>query len=1228
MQMNRTPRCGLTLVAGGMLAVAGLLTNPTIAESTDIDPHGGMLRYPDVSQSQIVFLYANDLWIAPRTGGMASPLSSPDGVEQFPRFSPDGKSIAFTGNYGGNRDLYTLSNVGGIPHRVTHHPANERLDDWTTDGRLLFSSNGLSGLGRMSRLFLVNPEGGLPEALPVPYGADGAVSSDGEWLAYTPYQRDFRTWKRYMGGMASDIWLFNLRDHSARKVTDWGGTDTMPMWHGRTLYYLSDAGPAHRLNIWKYNPQTRRREQVTRHRDFDVKWPSMGPGPNRQGEIVYQLGPDLMLLNLANGRSNSVKITIPGDRPSLRDKRVDANDFMSGAGISATGKRAVTSARGDIWTLPAENGSPRNLTRSSDAAERYPSWSPDGRWIAYFADNTGEYEMYITQSDGKGETRQVTDNGGDWRFDAIWSPDSTKILMTEKDGEMYLVDVESGEQTLVDTEPGAFAGPGADLNWSHDSRWIVYARSGDVAWTQSIWLYNVETGERTQVTSGTFNDFSPTFDRKGDYIYFASQRSFQPTYSEIDTTFIYEDADVLMAVPLRADVEHPWLPEIDEEEWDTDDEGDEADEDSDDEGDDENGDDEAEDAAPDDGLSGTWKGTATFPEMGDIDVTMSLTLGSDGTVTGSMSSMIASGTVEGTYDAASGKLRMTMEVDGTTVQFELTVKGDSMTGVATADGERVEINAERTGGGGDDGDDDGDEDEAAEEVIIELEGFEARAFMIPIGNGNYGNLAVNNKNQLLYVHRGQGIKLFDIDDDDQAAQSVNSSAGGFDISADGKKLLIGGGGGLSILNASAGASPKSVTTSGMITHVDLDAEWRQMLHDVYLIYRNFFYVENMHGVDWKATHDQYAAMIDDCIVREDLQYVIAEMISELNAGHAYSWGGDTEGQASVPTAMLGVDFELDGGAYRIREIFEGAAWDVDARNPLRVNGIDVKEGEYILAVDGIPMDTSKDPWAAFVDKNRHPVTLTVGPSPEIDDESREVTLDLMGGDGNLRYRAWIEANRRYVEEQTDGRIGYIYVPDTGVNGQNNLLRQFYGQIHKEGLIIDERWNGGGQIPTRFIELLNRPHVNYWGTRDSRDWPWPPDSHQGPKCMLINGLAGSGGDAFPHYFKQAGLGKLIGMRTWGGLIGISGNPGLVDGGYTSVPTFGFYDMDGTWGIEGHGVDPDIEVIDDPSKMVDGGDPQLDAAIAHMLEEIEKNGYKAPKRPADPNRKGMGITEADK
>jgi tricorn protease len=1237
------------LLAGAMIALTGAAFTAHAQQTT---PHAGMLRYPDVSRTHVVFSYANDIWVVPKTGGTATKLSSPAGPESLAKFSPDGQSIAFSGNYDGGRDLYTIPVVGGIPQRVTHHSGFEWLTDWTSGGELLFFQSGMAGSGRQTNILTVSPDGGLPVKLPVPYGANGSVSPDGQWLAYTPHSRDTRTWKRYRGGMATDIWLFNLETLESERITDWEGTDTIPMWSGSKVYYLSDNGAEHRLNIWSYDTSNGRRAQVTDFAEYDCKFPSVGPGDNGKGEIVFQNGSALYLLDLGSRKTKQVNVTIPGDRPKIRQRTVDASENLAGGGISSTGKRAVIEARGDIWTVPAEHGPTRQLTDTSGAAERSPAWSPDGQWIAYFSDQTGEYQLYVAQSDGKGETRQLTSSDGNFYFQISWAPDSEKLITVDKAGNLTLVTLESGEVRVLDRDEWANS-PG--ISWAKDSRWIAYDKVGADTGTQAIWIYDLENDEKHQVTSGFFNDFSPEFSRKGDYLYYASNRDFtSPDYEDVGSTFVYANTGKLIAVPLNGDVENPGVIESDEETWeeDTDEEsGDEAADEAGDDADADAGDDEPDE--PKSPIHGVWAGTAKglsqIPGMTEDEMEFKMTIiaRDDGSFVGSSESMGESESYDTvTFDEDTGKFTAIRAQGPVTQKMEGTLSGDAITGTWTI----VEMDlsgtfeAARTE---EEPDESAFEEEESDDAPVEIDfdGFEARGFELPVDSGNFGSLVSNDKGNLIYMRMGDGmpsIKLIDVTADDPTEKTVMGGAGLADISADGKKLLVAQGPTrFGIINAAAGQSLGTpLDSAGLTKTIDPREEWEQIFTDAWRRHRDFFYVENMHGVDWDGVYDQYHAMLQDAASREDVSFIIGEMIAELNIGHAYYFGGDVEQTDTKSVGMLGVDFAVgteadEGGttrsAYKVAKIYEGAAWDSDARNPLKQQGMDVQEGTYLLAVNGRAVSTDTDPWAAFVGLVGRETTLTFADALVGDDEARnerDITIKPLGSERNLRYRAWIEHNRKYVEDATDGKVGYIYVPDTGVNGQNDLFRQFYGQIGKQALIIDERWNGGGQIPTRFIELLNRPRTNYWARRDGKSWPWPPDSHQGPKCMLINGLAGSGGDMFPWLFKFNGLGKLIGTRTWGGLVGISGVPGLIDGGYTAVPTFGFYETDGTWGIEGHGVDPDIEVIDDPTQLANGIDPQLDAAIAQMLSEIESNGYSAPAPPADPDRSGMGVTEEDK
>ncbi|MCK4409797.1 MAG: PDZ domain-containing protein, partial [Candidatus Eisenbacteria sp.] len=912
--------------------------------ATAATPHAGMLRYPDVSETHIVFRYANDIWTVPREGGVASPLASPAGYESLPKFSPDGETIAFMANYDGNNDIYTIPTESGTPFRVTHHPNSERPVGWTPGGDIIFWAFGMSDHAQTVQLHTVSPEGGLPEQLPVPYGWNAAVSDDGKWLAYNPFATDYSTWKRYVGGRAPDIWLFNLRDHSSKKITDWEGADTFPMWHGDKLYYVSDAGPAHRLNVWVYDTKTERTRQITKHREYDVKWASIGPDA-----IVYQYGPELRLLDLESERGGSVDVRIPGDHTRVRPQLFDTADELHGGGISASGVRAVVQARGDIWTIPAENGMPRTITRTDDAVERNPVWSPDGRWIAYTSDESGEYEIYVTQSDGRGETKKLTNRKGSYIEELTWSPDSEKIAFFDSSGTLFILDVESKDTTEVYKR--ATGGRGVHVSWSHDSHWLTFADALSMReYNPVVFLYNLDGDELTQVTSSMFADTWPTFDRAGDFLFYASMKDFTSfTSGDNFDTWVYEHTDRLLAVPLREDVEWPLVPESDEEEWEDEDA---EDEDGDEDADDENGDDDAED------------------EDGDED----------------------------------------------------------------AEDE--------------DGDEDAEDEEDEEPLVIDIEGFEQRAILLPVERGGFYSLGVNHEGKLLYLRRsGEGsatLHLVDIEDDEEMEKTVLSGVTDFDLSGDGEKVLAADEmGSLAIVDAAADQSwDETLSTAGMMVEIEPRVEWMATLHDAWRIMRDFFYDPGMHGVDWEGVKKQYEPMVEDCASRADLSFVIGEMIAELSVGHAYYMGGSgDEMPASVSVGMLGCDFELHDGAYRISKIYQGAPWDSDARGPLSQPGIDVSEGDYVLEVNGVAVDAGKDPCAAFQGLAGMEVTLTVNEEPSITDSVRHVVVEPEGSDRGLRYRAWVEGNRAYAEEKSGGTVGYIYVPDTASAGRSNIARQ-------------------------------------------------------------------------------------------------------------------------------------------------------------------------------------------
>ena len=1071
---------------------APILLMVFLASSAEAQVDARMLRQPDVSQTHIAFVYAGDVWIVQKSGGTAQRLTSVHGEESMPRFSPDGSSIAFNGNYEGNRDIYVVPTQGGEPRRVTHHPWTDWLIDWYPDGAsLLYESRMESGQTRYGQLYRTKPTGGMPEKLPVPYGEIGALSPDAQTLAYTLQFRDFRTWKRYRGGWASEIWLFDLATYESRNLTNDPANDTQPMWHGRTIYFLSDRGPNQRSNIWAYDLDGGGTRQVTRFSDFDIHFPAIGPT-----ELVFEAAGQLYLMDLASEEFKAVDINVVTDERSLRPRVERVEDLIENAAISPNGKRALFEARGEIFTVPAEHGVIRNLTLSPGVAERFPTWSPDARHVAYWSDRSGEYQLVIRPADGSGEQEQLTSLGAGYRFRPQWSPDSRKLAFIDETRTIRIYDRESGEAKVVDQGLWMSHGQlsGFHASFSPDSRWLAYAR-GVENHNRAIFLYDTRTGERHQVTSGFYFDSRPVFDPEGKYLYFFSNRTFDLTFSDLQFSWIYANTTNVVVVPLRDDEASPLAPRNDDEE----------------------------------------------PSSGDEEA-------------GEESS--------------------------------------------SEDGE--------------------EEAEEAEEIEIDLDGFERRLIMLPPEAGNYGLLqAASGKVVFLKLPRtGSGEEdaaLVYYDLEEREEKTVLENVDWYSLSANGEKALVERDERFAIIDVEPEQKfENALSTARLEMIVDPRAEWRQLYTDAWRFQRDFFYDENMHGVDWDAMRDHYGQLLEHAVTRWDVNHVIGELIGELNASHTYRGGGDTENASERTVGMLGVDWALENGAFRIKTIIEGAVWDAEVRSPLAMPGIDIAEGDYILAVNGVPLDTSRDPWTAFQGLADQTVSLTVNNQPN-PDGAREVLVETLSSEGRLRYLAWVEGNRRRVEEATDGSVGYIHVPNTSFLGHNELMRQLGAQTDKAGLIIDERFNSGGFLPDRLVELLDRPPLNFQARRHGPDDRWPRLSHIGPKVMLINGWAGSGGDAFPEFFRKAGLGPLIGTRTWGGRIGLTGSPRLIDGGSATVPTYRNYDPDGTWFAEGHGVEPDIHVPEDPTALARGTDPQLERAIEEVLRLLEISPPLAPRRP---------------
>lgn len=1120
------------------LSGAFLLTTATAAEkSTHIDAR--MMRQPDVSATQIAFVYAGDIWVAPKAGGPAVRLSSPRGEESFPKFSPDGATLAFSGNYDGNTDIYTVPVAGGLPQRITHHGAADRVIDWYPDGKsILYATTMTSFKDRFNQLYKVSATGGLPEKLPMPYGEFGAMAPDGKAIVFTTISVDFRTWKRYRGGMNPDLWHLDLTTLRARNLTKSPAAESIPMWHGNKIYFLSDRDENKRLNLWSLDLSNDRFKQVTFFTEYDVQFPSLGPD-----EIIFANADRLYLLDLKTEKTREVDISVTTDQSTLKPRLENVSSLIQWATISPTGKRALFSARGDIFSVPAEYGVVRNETRSSGVAERYPAWSPDGKWIAYWSDRTGEYELTVRPAertgDQKGEEQTLTTLGPGFRYAPQWAPDSKKIVWIDQAMKIWVYDFETKTNRYLDQQKWMYHGAlqSFRVSWSADSRWMAYAGDLDTR-NSAVMLYDFKNDARHQVTSGFYNDEQPIFDPDGKYLYLRTGRSFSPIYSDLDNSWIYANTMRLAAIPLRKDVPSPLAPRNDEEPEKKKDADKKEDKKDDEKKSEENKPDEAKPAEKkDEKANGDSETKNDGKESGKKD------------------------------DAKSDKEKKTLEID--------------------------------------------------------LDGFEERLVLLPPKAGRYADLiAIPGKLIYRWLPRtgadgsANAVEFYDFEK--RETKRIVEDVDDIELSADRKKLLLRKDRAYHIVEPKEGQKlDKRLATTGFEAMIDPVAEWKQIFTDAWRLQRDVFYDPNLHGVDWPLMRERYGKLLEAAVTRWDVNFVIGELIGELNASHTYRSGGDVENPAQRNVGYLGCDFILTNGAYRIAKIITAAPWDSEVRSPLAQPGLtNVSEGDYLLAINGEPLDVSLDPWAALQGLADKPVFLTLNGEPTFTG-AREVLVQTLASEARLRNLAWINENRLRVEKASEGKIGYVYVPDTGQNGQNELVRQFRGQFTKPGLIIDERFNSGGQIPDRFVELLHRPLRNFWGVRDGSDWPWPPVGHFGAQAMLVNGWSGSGGDCFPHYFKQSKLGPLIGQRTWGGLIGMTGSPPLVDGGSVTVPTFGIYDESG-WIIESYGVDPDIEVVDDPGEMARGGDPQLERAIFEVMKSIRQNPPPSIKKPQYPDR----------
>lgn len=1068
---------------------------------------GKLMQYPDVSDSQITFVYGDDVWIASKSGGIAIRLSSPEGPESFPRFSPDGSKVAYTANYNGNSDVYVINTNGGIPKRLTYHGMFDRVLGWTPDGTsVLFASSRESGRQRYNQFYTVSTQDCKINKLPVPYGEYASFSPDGKNIAYTDRTRVHRNWKRYRGGTAPDITVFNLTTYKSENITNNFANDELPMWIGNDIYYMSDNGPNKRNNLWKYDAATKSNMQLTEFKDYDITYPE-----SSTKDIIFEAGGELYLYNIATGETKVVNIQIISDQKGLIPLQKQVAGFMQSATLSPKGNRVVVQARGELFNLPATEGFVSNISATSGVAERKPSWSPDGKYIACWSDLIGEYQLMLYNMADNQKPKLVTNFKSGFYYSIFWSPDSKKIMYVDQAMNITCLHIASGNVTIADKGKYMFEGGlrNFSVSWSPDSKWVTYSRGTNNRLKTAVFLYNVQNNKLTQLTSGYYSDYSPTFSTDGKYLFFGTNRTITPSYSDFDNTFIYANSSSIAVGTLKA--KEKSLIEVKND----------ALEDSKDDGD---------------------KKEEAYKKKKDSD------------------------------------------------------KKDS----------------------------DKEAKNDVTETIIDINGFENRIEILDIASGNLGNLsAIDGK--LLFTRfpntgASEGVEpsLEFYDFKERKVKTIIDNVSNYEVSFDGKKLLVAQGQSLAVIEPNEKQKiEKKVPLDKMIMTVVPKEEWKQIFNDVWRLERDYFYDPGMHGVDWNTMKTRYGKLIEQANSRNDVNIIIGDLIAELNASHTYNGGGDTERASTMNVGYLGADIELENGIYRIKKIINGAPWDAEEKSPLLKPGISVKEGDYILSVNGLSIDVTKPISAAFQGLADTPVQLTINSTPS-QVNSKNIIVKLLSSETRLRHLAWIENNRKKVDEATNGKIGYVYVRSTGIDGQNELIRQFYAQMAKEGLIIDERFNSGGQIPDRFVELLDRNPLAYFAVRDGNDWVWPPAGNFGPKVMLINGFSGSGGDAFPDYFKKRGLGPLIGTRTWGGLIGISGAPNLIDNGGVTIPTFRMYHPNGEWFKEGHGVDPDIEVVEDFQKLANGTDVQLEAGVQEILKLLKSERYKRPNRPSNENR----------
>ena len=1083
-----------------------------------------LLQKPTLSRTHLVFVYAGDLWIVGREGGTAKRLTTGVGAETNPVFSPDGSQIAFDGEYDGNTDVYIVPATGGVPRRLTYHPGADNVAGWTPDGKQILMSSGRNSHTFFSQLFTIGLDGGLPTQVPLPMALEGSYSPDATRIAYQPLTQWQPDWKRYRGGQTPSIWIAKLADSSIEKLPKENSKDFAPMWIGDKVYFLSDRNGA--TTLFSYDTNSKQVSQLITNTGLDIKSASAGPGA-----IVYEQFGAINLFDLKSGKTNKVNISLNADLPSVRPHFERVGTRISNAAISPSGARAIFEARGEIVSVPAEKGDPRNLTSTTGVMERDPAWSPDGKWIAYFSDESGEYALHLRDQTGMGEVKKIS-LPPTFYYSPTWSPDSKKIAFTDKKIQLWYLEVDKGTPIKVDSNPVGFNDDVMTPNWSPDSKWIAYTKQQPNL-LRAVFLYSLATSKAHQVTDEMSDARYAVFDKSGKYLYFTASTNVGPSISFADLSGIAnQPTRNVYAVVLRNDIPSPLAPESDEEKVQPEkrDEAKPADK-------------PADDKKPEEKTEEKKPETAQPP---------------------------------------------------------------------AAPPARKE----------------------PEPTRVDLEGIDQRVISLPIPTRNYLGLVTGKTNNIFILEAPPagatagppGLLVHKYDLDKRKLDKVLEGVSGFDISFNGEKALYRQGpnwliAGVATLGApmppGAPGGPNILRVAEMEVYVDPKAEWKQMFHEIWRGERDFFYDKNAHGLNLQEAEKLYAPYLEAVAHRSDLNYLFTEMLNQLTIGHMFINGGDVPRPNFVPGGLLGCDYKIENGRYRFAKIFNGENWNPQLRAPLTQPGVNVKVGEYLLAVNGRNVTSSDNVYQFFESKANKQVLIKVGPNAD-GTGAREVTVVPVANEGGLRNLAWVEANRRKVDQMSNGKLAYIYMPNTSQGGYVSFNRYFFAQTNKEGAVIDERFNSGGLLADYVVQHLSRQLLSFIHYREGvMDVPVPAGAIYGPKAMLINELAGSGGDAMPWYFRKMKIGPTIGKRTWGGLVASFRLPQLMDGGSVTAPDAAIYGLNGEWEVENVGVPADIEVEFDPAAWRQGRDPQLEKAIEYLLEEIKKNPRPQYKRPAFPN-----------